>query len=302
MRSTRRHHRAGRGARRGHHFHQHGRARHGYRLGEGVAELGGLYVIGTNKHESRRIDNQLRGRAGRQGDPGLSRFFISLEDDLHGAVRGSGSALPRRSRDHPAAGGRPAPGHAHVSARIRECRSKASGTRFTRSGKPFWRATCPNGNGDHPAHDRRPLGGPSGAGCGLALGRAVGFVERPRSASRVLVKVHQWFGELEAVLPEEIARRIEIHGDDFRSRRRCGRISPPTGRSRHGNITWRGRRHSGSQRFGGWARDQARASAPAAGNSTRWYTSASASRQPIDSSSIVSAAPIAFARSHRPSG
>ncbi|HSU60642.1 MAG TPA: hypothetical protein VLI55_15120 [Bryobacteraceae bacterium] len=51
-------------------------------LGEGVAALGGLYVIGTNKHESRRVDNQLRGRAGRQGDPGCSRFFISLEDDL----------------------------------------------------------------------------------------------------------------------------------------------------------------------------------------------------------------------------
>ena len=51
-------------------------------LGEGVAELGGLYVIGTERHESRRIDNQLRGRAGRQGDPGASRFFVSLEDDL----------------------------------------------------------------------------------------------------------------------------------------------------------------------------------------------------------------------------
>lgn len=47
-----------------------------------VIELGGLYVIGTNRHESRRIDNQLRGRSGRQGDPGESRFFISLEDDL----------------------------------------------------------------------------------------------------------------------------------------------------------------------------------------------------------------------------
>lgn len=47
-----------------------------------VVELGGLYVIGTNRHESQRIDNQLRGRAGRQGDPGSSRFFISLEDDL----------------------------------------------------------------------------------------------------------------------------------------------------------------------------------------------------------------------------
>ncbi|HEY6352288.1 MAG TPA: accessory Sec system translocase SecA2 [Candidatus Angelobacter sp.] len=52
------------------------------KLGEGVVELGGLYVMGTNRHESRRIDNQLRGRSGRQGDPGCSRFFVSLEDDL----------------------------------------------------------------------------------------------------------------------------------------------------------------------------------------------------------------------------
>ena len=50
--------------------------------GEGVAELGGLAIIGTERHESRRIDNQLRGRAGRQGDPGSSQFFLSLEDDL----------------------------------------------------------------------------------------------------------------------------------------------------------------------------------------------------------------------------
>ena len=52
------------------------------KLGEGVAEVGGLKIIGTERHESRRIDNQLRGRAGRQGDPGESRFYISLEDDL----------------------------------------------------------------------------------------------------------------------------------------------------------------------------------------------------------------------------
>lgn len=51
-------------------------------LGDGVAELGGLHIIGTERHESRRIDNQLRGRAGRQGDPGSSRFYVSLEDDL----------------------------------------------------------------------------------------------------------------------------------------------------------------------------------------------------------------------------
>ncbi len=51
-------------------------------LGEGVVELGGLHIIGTERHESRRIDNQLRGRAGRQGDPGSSRFYLALEDDL----------------------------------------------------------------------------------------------------------------------------------------------------------------------------------------------------------------------------
>ncbi|MCH7691483.1 MAG: preprotein translocase subunit SecA, partial [candidate division Zixibacteria bacterium] len=52
------------------------------RLGEGVKEAGGLHIVGTERHESRRIDRQLRGRSGRQGDAGSSRFFLSLEDDL----------------------------------------------------------------------------------------------------------------------------------------------------------------------------------------------------------------------------
>jgi preprotein translocase subunit SecA len=52
------------------------------KLGEGVVDLGGLHIIGTERHEARRIDNQLRGRSGRQGDPGMSRFYLSLEDDL----------------------------------------------------------------------------------------------------------------------------------------------------------------------------------------------------------------------------
>ena len=67
---------------------------------EQVTALGGLYVIGTNRHESRRIDDQLRGRAGRQGDPGSSRFFISLEDDLirrYGVV----SLIPTRHQPGP---------------------------------------------------------------------------------------------------------------------------------------------------------------------------------------------------------
>ncbi len=52
------------------------------KLGEGVAQLGGLHILGTERHESRRIDNQLRGRSGRQGDAGSSRFYLSLDDDL----------------------------------------------------------------------------------------------------------------------------------------------------------------------------------------------------------------------------
>ena len=52
------------------------------KLHKKVVELGGLYVIGTERHESRRVDNQLRGRSGRQGDPGSSQFYVSLEDDL----------------------------------------------------------------------------------------------------------------------------------------------------------------------------------------------------------------------------
>ncbi|MDX1502289.1 MAG: accessory Sec system translocase SecA2, partial [Thermoanaerobaculia bacterium] len=65
------------------------------RLGEGVADLGGLCVLGTHRHESRRIDLQLRGRAGRQGDPGSSRFFLSLDDDLLERF-GIRDLLPRR--------------------------------------------------------------------------------------------------------------------------------------------------------------------------------------------------------------
>jgi preprotein translocase subunit SecA len=67
---------------------------------ERVVALGGLYVIGTNRHESRRIDDQLRGRAGRQGDPGTSRFFVSLEDDLM-ARFGIDNLIPQQIRPAP---------------------------------------------------------------------------------------------------------------------------------------------------------------------------------------------------------
>jgi preprotein translocase subunit SecA len=62
-------------------------------LGDGVAERGGLHVIGALRHESRRIDRQLRGRAGRQGDPGSSRFFVSLEDELFLKFREPGERI-----------------------------------------------------------------------------------------------------------------------------------------------------------------------------------------------------------------
>ncbi|HQG57587.1 MAG TPA: SEC-C metal-binding domain-containing protein [Candidatus Dojkabacteria bacterium] len=62
-------------------------------LGEGVKELGGLYIIGSERHESRRIDNQLRGRSGRQGDPGESQFFVSFEDDLMRIFGGDNMSL-----------------------------------------------------------------------------------------------------------------------------------------------------------------------------------------------------------------
>ncbi len=52
------------------------------KLAEGVRELGGLFIVGTERHEARRIDNQLRGRSGRQGDPGTTRFYVSLEDEV----------------------------------------------------------------------------------------------------------------------------------------------------------------------------------------------------------------------------
>ncbi len=61
---------------------QHGRPWYRYQAGRCGKKAGGLKIIGTERHESRRIDNQLRGRSGRQGDPGESRFYISLEDDL----------------------------------------------------------------------------------------------------------------------------------------------------------------------------------------------------------------------------
>ena len=95
------------------------------KLGEGVKELGGLKIIGTERHESRRIDNQLRGRSGRQGDPGESRFYISLEDDLmrlFGSERLMGlfSAMPEGEQIE----------HKMLSSAIESAQKKIEGNNF----------------------------------------------------------------------------------------------------------------------------------------------------------------------------
>ncbi|MFZ7126331.1 MAG: preprotein translocase subunit SecA [Desulfobacterales bacterium] len=96
-------------------------------LGEGVTGLGGLHILGTERHESRRIDNQLRGRSGRQGDPGSSRFFLSLEDDLLRIFGGEriGSIMSRLGLEE----GEPIE-HKLISRAIENAQSKVEGRNF----------------------------------------------------------------------------------------------------------------------------------------------------------------------------
>ena len=187
-------------------------------LGPGVAELGGLLVIGTNKHESRRIDNQLRGRGGRQGDPGCSRFFISLEDDL---VVKYGELMPQ-FREDPAAIQRLVEGQ-HLNTRtflhgydvpIEGQRNKLHMYRqeVLESGLPDRerRITLRAIDDLWADHLARVSDYRSGVQWVTWSGRD------PHRA--YLLKVHEWFGELEAALPEEIARRMEVPGDEFADR------------------------------------------------------------------------------------
>ena len=180
-------------------------------LGEGVAELGGLYVIGTNKHESRRIDNQLRGRSGRQGDPGCSRFFISLEDDLMVKFRD----LDERYKEDPETLQRlvegrnldtrlflhsyevPIEGQRHRLQSYRQqvlegeipCASELERLITLRTIDDLW--------SDYLA---RVADFRSGVQW-LSWGRRDPHYE-------YLNAIHEWFPELEAALPEEVAKRL----------------------------------------------------------------------------------------------
>jgi preprotein translocase subunit SecA len=181
------------------------------RLGEGVAELGGLCIIGMQKHESRRIDNQLRGRAGRQGDPGCSRFFVSLEDDL--LVKWA-DLNPRLGTD-PDTVQRLVEGQ-HLDNRM-----------FLQ------RYEIPLEGQRHRIHTYRQEVLEGVVACGSELERLITlrtiddlWADYLARAAEVrsgvqwvswsgknphleyLRRIHEWFPELEASLPEEIARRV----------------------------------------------------------------------------------------------
>ena len=182
------------------------------RLGEGAAELGGLYVIGTNKHESRRIDNQLRGRAGRQGDPGSSQFFLSLEDDL--MVRYG--ELDARYHDDPTAIQRFVEGQ-HLDTRIflhgYEVPFEGQRNRIHSQRQQILESEMPDREksitlrtfddlwADHIARASEYRSGVQWVSLG------------GRDPHReYLLKIDAWFCKLEAVLPDEIARRVESGG------------------------------------------------------------------------------------------
>ena len=104
------------------------------KLGEGVRERGGLYVLGTERHESRRIDNQLRGRSGRQGDPGETRFYLSAQDDLvrlFASDQSTGSWSASRSRT--TSPWRPRSSRVRSKTRRRRSRSRTSSRARTSS-------------------------------------------------------------------------------------------------------------------------------------------------------------------------
>jgi preprotein translocase subunit SecA len=188
------------------------------RLGTGVAALGGLYVIGTNKHESRRIDNQLRGRAGRQGDPGMSRFFISLEDDL--VVKYAD--LKPKYREDPAALQRLVEGqHLNTRTFLHGYEAPIEGQRNKL--QAYRQEVLMS---DMPERERRIRLRSIDDLWADYLAQVADYKSGIHWISwtgqdphhEYLCTVHQWFSELENNLEEEIARRMEAPGQGYISR------------------------------------------------------------------------------------
>jgi preprotein translocase subunit SecA len=191
------------------------------RLRAGVADLGGLHVIGTQRHESRRIDNQLRGRAGRQGDPGSSRFFVSLEDDL---MVKYGDLNPKLGKDSETVQ-RLVEGH-NLDARLflQRYESAIEGQRHRihsrrqdiLEGKPACASdlerlislrTIDDLWADYLAQVAEFRSGLPWLDWGLA-GLPWLTLDRRDAYYEYAQKIHQWFSDLETDLPLEIARRL----------------------------------------------------------------------------------------------
>jgi preprotein translocase subunit SecA len=203
-------------------------------LGEGVAELGGLYVIGTNRHESRRIDNQLRGRAGRQGDPGCSRSFISLEDplmvkyvELDPRYRGDPETIQRlvegqhldqriflHGYDVPVEGQRNKI-HTYRQAVLEgrvECASDLERQITLRTIDDLWADYLEKLDDFRAGVPWRSYA--TTTPYGVSMGHR-------DTQSTFLQQIDEWFPELEAAIPEEVARRLaeaEASGEGPRDR------------------------------------------------------------------------------------
>jgi preprotein translocase subunit SecA len=188
------------------------------RLGDGVVSLGGLYVIGTNKHESRRIDNQLRGRAGRQGDPGSSRFLISLEDDL--MVRYG--ELDARYRDDPDTLQR------LIEGQCLDTRVFLHGYEVPLEGQrnkiQTWRQEILES--DMPEREKRITLRTIDDLWADHLARASEYRSGVHWVSwsgrdvhrEYLLRIDEWFREMEASPPDEIARQVESDGAEMADR------------------------------------------------------------------------------------
>ena len=187
-------------------------------LGPGAASLGGLYVIGTNKHEARRIDNQLRGRAGRQGDPGVSRFFISREDDLSVKY----AKLNPRCGDDPETLQRLVEGQ-HLNNRffLHGYEVPIEGQR-----NKLYAYRREILEGGLPERERRITLRAIDDMWADYLAQVTEYRNGVQWVSwtgrdphrEYLLHIVEWFGTLERELPLEIARRLEASGDEFASR------------------------------------------------------------------------------------
>jgi preprotein translocase subunit SecA len=224
-------------------------------LAPGVADLGGLYVIGTNRHEARRIDNQLRGRAGRQGDPGCSRFFVSLEDDL--AVKYA-DLYAKFGRD-------PDTLQRMVEGQHLDTRKFLHGYEVPVEGQRNKIHTYREEvlTSDLPDLEKRITLRTIDDLWADYLARVTEYRSGIQWVSwsgrdphyEYLLKVHEWFREFEVALPEEIARRVETASEEMADRGAVWTYLTTDEPFNAWNTKWRAGCRTCSLRIWEWARD-----------------------------------------------